>query len=559
MRHLPATFLLLFALTACDLSPDFTLPSFDIPAQFKEQPAAADASEPIAPITDGKWKRFDEKARLDETAWWKIFNDPTLDALEEQALADSPTLDAALARVTSARAATDTAFADLFPAISIGAGPLRQKPAVANINGSFPAAAVPNIKPYTLYQVRGEVTYDLDLFGKTRNNIRDAEFGADAEQQRYVAARLALQADVAQAYFAYAAAARELVVVKQSVEAQSKNLNLTRKKRDVGEIDDLAVGAQETEFATAQQSAAQLEQSKAIQEHRLALLLGKTPATFSMAKVKLPANLPKVPATLPSSLLERRPDVQAAAADIAAANARIGVARAGYFPDISLSASGGFTSNTVDDLFKWSSRTWALGPLAGTILTQPVFQGGRVAAAVAQRRADYQASVANYRQSVLQAFSEVEDQLSGLHHLGDEAKAAASARKTAAHAFDIAKARYEVGYSSYLEYLDAQRSLLAAERSEVQVQGNRFVTTVQLIRALGGRWDALPAAENAAAPATPPTPEPVSAPAAKSPATEPAKPAEPEAETQKSETENAAENAAPATPSIWSFDWLKLD
>lgn len=551
MRHYPYALSLLI-LAACDLSPDFTLPSFDLPAQFKEQPVAAEVAAPLEPIADGKWKRFDHNARLDETAWWKIFNDPMLDALEEQALTDSPALDAALARVSAARAATDTAFADLFPAVSIGAGPLRQKPAVANINGSFPAAAVRNIKPYTLYQVRGQVSYDLDLFGKTRNNIRDTEFRADAEQQRYIAARLALQADVAQAYFAYAAASRELEVVQQSAEAQSKNLKLTRKKRDLGEVDDLAVGAQETEFSSAQQSAARLMQVKAIQQHRLALLLGKTPAGFTLNQATLPAAPPNIPLVLPGSLLERRPDLQAAAAEIAAANARIGVARAGYFPDISLSASGGFTSNTIDDLFQWSSRTWALGPLAGTILTQPVFQGGRVAATVAASRADYQAAVANYRQAVLQAFSEVEDQLSGLRHLRDEANAAEQARQTAARAFGIAQARYQLGYSSYLEYLDAQRALLAAGREVAQLQGNRMVTAVQLIRALGGRWDAQPGAENAAVPDALYNAKSVSVPAIKTPHSTPTKTAAPEAE-------NAAYDTAAKTPSFWSFDWVKFD
>lgn len=487
MRPLLMTVSLL-ALAACDLSPDWQMPTISTPAAFKEQTAAG-VDGAMAPITDGKWKRFDDKAKLDDTAWWTLFNDPVLDALQVQAMKDNPTLDAAIARVQSAREASNVSDSDLYPQLSLGAGPVRQKPAVAGINGSFPAANVKNIPAYDLYQVSGRITYDIDLFGRVRNSVRSADLNAAAQEQRYRAARLGLQADLAQAYFAFAAASAEEKVLKKSLAAQEQNLKITRQKRDAGEVDDLVLGTQETELANAQQSLAQVQQTKALQEHLLAILTGQPPAAFTATPATL-TTPPRLPATLPGSLLERRPDLQAAADDIAAANARIGVARAGYFPDISLTATGGFTSNQPEDLFKWSSRTWALGPLAGTILTQPVFQGGRVAAQVAQSKADYQEASANYRASVLTAFREVEDQLSSLNHLSEQAKASSAARKTAAHAFDIASMRFKVGYSSYLEYLDAQRSLLNAERSQVQVAGNRYIATVQLIRALGGRWDA---------------------------------------------------------------------
>jgi multidrug efflux system outer membrane protein len=475
----------LLAFGACDLAPDFKMPEIDLPAAFKEAPAAA----PVAPATDGKWQRFDGKAKLDETAWWQLFNDPVLNAFEEAAMKDNPSLDAALARVDAARAAAKVARADLFPAITAGAGPTRQQISPASINAQFPAG-VTKTKPFTLYDVRGTVTYDVDLFDKYRNNAKAVGLDSRAVQQNYRAARLALQADLAQAYFTYAAYTKELDVLTQMEKAQSQLLGLTRKKREIGAIDDLQVAAQETDLATTQQAKAQVAQAKAAQEHLIAILVGKPPASFAMEKALMTGKPPEVPVGLPSALLERRPDIQAAAEGIAAANARIGVARAGYFPDLSLTAMGGFTSDELGTLFNWSNRSWLIGPLAGTMLTQPIFQGGRVAATVAERKADYQEAVANYRGAVLQAFREVEDQLSGLKNLSDEARAANQAVKSSKRGYDIAKQRYDVGYSSYLEYLDAQRNFLNSQRAQVQVQGNRYVTTVQLIRALGGRWDA---------------------------------------------------------------------
>ncbi len=511
MRKILLASVSLMALAACDLSPDFKLPDFSNAPAFKEADTTAPAT--VEPATDGSWKRFDDKARLEEIAWWRMFRDANLDALEEQAMKDNPSLEMAQQRVVSAQAQAEAEGATLFPEVSLGAGPVREKLSPASINASAPPGfKTTSTKPYTLYTVNGTITYELDLFGKNRNTARAAEHEAEGEESNYRAARLSLQAEVAQAYFTLASLRMESDVLTKTIATRQDSLKLIQKKRDVGEIDDLQVSAAETDLANAQSDAAAIAQQVALQEHLLATLVGTVPAQFQVMQVKLVNAPPIVPAGLPSALLERRPDIKVAAKEIAAANARIGVARAGYFPDISISAMGGFTSGALHNLFDWSNRTWLIGPLAGTVITQPIFEGGRIAAARAQSDADYASAVAGYRGSVLQAFREVEDQLSGLHYLSDQATASDTALRSAKRAYDIASARYKVGYSSYLEYLDAQRSLLAAERANVQVMGNRYITTVQLVKALGGSWQAMSTTATAA-PTAPVATQPQPAPA----------------------------------------------
>ena len=473
-------------LTACNLAPDFELPALEIPGFF-----AAEAEAPVStvePATDGKWKRFDETAKINETAWWRMFGDSTLDGLMEQAMADNPSLAAALERVNSARATADTRNADLWPSIGLGVGPERSRQSPAAQEPNLPPGQSPVVKPYTLYTARGTISYDLDLFGRNRGRARAAEADADALADDYLTARLGLQAELAQTYFRLAALTQEADILARTVKAREESLALNRSKHEVGAIDDLVLATSEAELATAQAESSAVAQAKAAAQHALAILVGRPPASFAVPKTALVNALPVVPAGMPSSLLERRPDIRAAVQKMIAQNERIGIARTGYFPEIGLSLSGGFVSGELSDLFKWSNRTWLIGPLAGTILTQPIFEGGRLAAARAQSRADYAESVANYRTSVLQAFREVEDQLSALTNLSTQAAATERALKAANRAYAAAKSRYDVGYASHLEFLDAERSRLAAERTNVQVAGERHISTVQLIRALGGGW-----------------------------------------------------------------------
>lgn len=487
----------LLLLSACDLAPEFKLPELFTPAAFKEE-VAENAS--VEPATDGKWKRFDDKAQIEEFAWWRMFGNATLDGLMEKAMHENPTLEAAMERVNIARALADNRRADQYPAISIGVGPERVQQSPASQAPNLPAGASPNVKPYTLYKAQGGITYELDLFGKNRNRAEAAMQDAAAQANDYRTARLSLQAELAQTYFRLSALRSEEKLLQETIATRAQFLKLTQQKVAVGVADALALSAAEADLATVKGDAANVTQARAQAEHALAVLVGKPPSELKVEVATLNAPPPSVPAGMPSSLLERRPDIQRAVNALMAANARIGVAKTGYFPDISLSAMGGFVAGDIGDLFNWSNRTWMIGPMLGTMLTQPIFEGGRLAAARAQASADYAASVADYRAAVLQSFREVEDQLSALKASGERMSAANDGLDAATRAFKLAGERYKVGYSSHLEYLDAERSKLAAERSNVQVRGDQYITTVQLVKALGGSWE------------KPSTPEPVAAP-----------------------------------------------
>ena len=495
MRNLFVLGAVLMVVAACDLSPDLVMPDAHAPQAFKESapladaPAVSDAAEAVAPASDGKWKRADDKAHIEEFAWWRMFRDAGLNALEEQAMKDNPSLDMIAERVTRARAAATIADASLYPEMTLGAGPSIQR----NSPGAIKPANFAYRKPYTLYNARGTISYELDIFGKNSNAAQAATLAAEGEENHFRAARLSLQAELAQTYFQLAALRAEAATLDRAVAGRKKSLALTRKKRDVGAVDDVVLSSAQNDLANAEGEQAAVRQQQAVQEHALAILVGLPPAKFTAPVITLSALPPSVPAGLPSSLLERRPDIQAAVKTIAAANASIGVARAGYFPDISLSAVGGFTSGDLSQLFNWSNRTWTIGPLAGTMFTQPIFQGGIVSARVAQSRADFAGAVANYRAAVLQAFRAVEDNLSGLRSVNDQAAAAAQALASAQRMFDMVNARFAVGAASYLEQLDAERSLLAAQRRHAQVMGSRYIATVQLVKALGGSWEQAPA------------------------------------------------------------------
>ena len=476
------------SLTACDLSPDFVMPDVEKPAAFKEAAAADPAAAPVAPATDGKWKRFDDKAQIGEFAWWRMFNMPELDALMEQAMKDNPSLDVAVERVNNARAMTDSEYAALYPTVGVGFGPERQLQSPASLKPELPPGFNITTKPYTLYTANATIAWEPDLFGRNRATARAAAKDADAEQNNYFATRLALQTDLAETYFRVASLRQESAILKQTIATREQTLKYTKQKYDVGEIDSLDLSKEEADIASVESDAASVQQQLDVAEHALAILIGKPPSELAVKVTELKGAPPAIPAGMPSTLLERRPDVKQAADAIAAANERIGVARSGYFPDISLSAVGGFVSGDLGHLFQWSNRTWLIGPLAGTILTQPIFEGGQLAAQRAEAQAGYQGAVANYRVSVLQAFGEVEDNLSGIRNAADQVKADDRGIAAAKRAYDVAKQRYDVGYSSHLEFLDAERTLLAAQRTKVQVVGNQYITTVQLVKALGGSW-----------------------------------------------------------------------
>jgi multidrug efflux system outer membrane protein len=337
---------------------------------------------------------------------------------------------------------------------------------------------------------RGLVTasYEVDLFGRVAASVDAARNDYAAEMASLRSVLLALQADVAQAYYALREADEELRLLRETVALREESVRLLERRHQLGDIGELDLARAQTELAVAQSDATALERSRAQIEHGLAILLGKAPAAFEIAPAPLPDAVPAVPAGLPSELLERRPDIAAAQRAMAAANARIGVARSAFFPALRLTAQGGFESAELADLFQWSSRTWVLGPLIGTILTLPLIDGGRNQANLERSYAVLEEAVADYRGRVLGAFGEVEDRLVSLRTLAEQRAATHRAVDSATRALRIATARYDAGASSYLDVIDAQRSLLAMQRLDTRIRGERAVATVALIRALGGGW-----------------------------------------------------------------------
>ena len=471
--------LLSTTVAGCSLAPTLRTPAFEAPAQYKEA-AALPAAE------RGMWKEAEPSEHVARGEWWHVFEDETLNALEAQALVANAQLQAAAARLAQARAIVGIARADQLPQVGGGFGPTRQRPsaaAVGLLDGADTSAT-------TVWRAPLYASYEVDLFGRIGDGVDAARSDAESAEASYRSFLLALQADVARLYYDLRATDAELALLRDTLNLREQNADLTQKRYDAGVTSELDVARAKTELATTRSDAIALERRRGEIEHALAVLVGKVPATFDLPMQALEKSaVPRIPAGLPSHLLERRPDVTAAQHSLAAANARIGVARAAFFPVLQLTASGGFESNDLSDLFQWSSRTWLLGPLAGTVLSAPIFSGGRNVANLDRTWAAYDESVALYRDAVLNAFADVEDALVGLRVLSAQAQANADAIASARRATAIAQARYSAGAANYLEVIDAQRSQLAIERLTVQIEGARRTATVALIRALGGGWE----------------------------------------------------------------------
>jgi multidrug efflux system outer membrane protein len=470
---------LLLALAGCSLAPVYEKPDVNAPAAFKETPV-----EPSTRAETGTWKTAQPSDQIARGQWWIIFDDATLNGLEQQALDANQNLKAAVARVKESRAIQQTARSGLFPSIDAGFGPTREK--VSPASQLQPDGV--NISSQTLWRAQATASYEVDLFGRVSDSVKAA--GADAEQSDALlrSVQLALQADVAQNYFNLRELDSELEVYTRTVTLREQTLELAQHRFDEGDTSELDVARAKSELATARSDAMTAQRLRASSEHSLAVLLGRAPAQFSMAANPLVPVQIRIPPGLPSSLLERRPDIAAAERAMAAANARIGVAKSAYFPSLSLTGAAGVESATLGDLFKWSSRAFLLGPLAGTALSVPVFDGGRRKGNLANARAVFEEDAANYRQQVLVAFQEVENNLSDLRILEEQTRTEAQAVSASNRAATISRTQYTEGAVNYLDVIDAERTALQAQRAAVQLSGVQAVATVNLIRALGGGW-----------------------------------------------------------------------
>lgn len=464
-------------LAGCATGPSYQRPATALPAAYKE---AAPASAQL----DENWKLAQPADATARGDWWLAFNDETLNGLEQEAFAANQSLKAAAARLGQARALERSARAALSPQVNVGLGPTRQQASPAAQN--LPANA--ETHPQTLWRGQATFAYEVDLFGRLGSAAEAARFDTQRDEALFRSTLLALQADVAQAYFLI----RELDGVRalyaDTVKLRQETLRLSERRFDAGDIGELELSRSRTELASAEAAAEGVARQRAVAEHALAILLGKTPAEFSLPAQPIARLTLDIPAGLPSTLLERRPDIAAAERGMAAANERIGEAKAAYFPRLNLTGGIGYEAASYGNLFKSASQTFVLGPLVGTMLSLPLFDGGARAAGVARANAAHEEAVANYRQTILQAFKEVEDNLAHLRLLHGQNAAQDRAVAAATRAARLSHIQYREGAISYLHVIDADRSVLQQQLAAVTLDGERARATVNLIRALGGDW-----------------------------------------------------------------------
>ncbi len=446
------------------VGPDYRRPTNSVPAAFENT---------------GSWKAGEPKDTLPKGAWWTLFADAELDRLMAAANTNNQQVLGALARIDQARAYARLARSEFFPALSFDPSWRRERLSP----NQFPNFGSPS---FNTLRVPVDLSYEIDLWGRVRRSFEGARSEAQAGVADFANVLLSVQSELAQTYFTLRSTDNQRGIVRDTLRLRTEALAIVRSRLDAGSATELDLARAETERASAEVELAGLDRSRASLETAIAVLVGVPAPGFHIADSgHYHPEVPAVPAGLPSDLLERRPDVARAERRLAAANSRIGIAKASFFPSLRLTGSGGVLSADMDTLFKWDSRTWAIGPT----LTLPLFQGGRNRSDLTRARAGYDEAVSAYRQQVLVAFAEVQENLSGLKSLHDQAVAAEAADKAAGRAVELARARHDAGASSQLEVIDADRTALAVRRESARIQGQRRVATVQLVKALGGGWD----------------------------------------------------------------------
>jgi len=405
-------------------------------------------------------------------AWWKLFADPVLDQLVDRATRNNNSVQVAAGRLAQARAIARSTDADRLPEVGLGGGAVRQK---NSTTGN---------RPQTVVSAGANFSYEVDLIGRLSLASDAASLDAQSREALLRSTQLLVQADVAQTYLQLRALDAERTLVRDTLKAYGNTLRLTDVRFREGDVAELDVARVRTEFASTESEALALDRRRAELEHALAVLVGEVATSFQVAPADWATALPVIPAGVPSTVLVRRPDVSAAQSTMQAAQARVGVAKAAWFPSFSLTANGGYAAPEIGDLFKMSTRAWGVGAL----LSLPLFDGGRREAGVQNANAGLDIALANYREQILVAFRDVEDQLSALRLLAEQSEAQARSVASATRATVLSDSRYRNGFVSQLELLDAQRSELRNRRQALQVRAAQYLATVGLIRALGGGW-----------------------------------------------------------------------
>jgi NodT family efflux transporter outer membrane factor (OMF) lipoprotein len=454
--------------------------------------AAAPAPAPDAWKTQPPWEEAAPKDAIPKGAWWQIFNDPALNEYEKQLLQANQSLEAARDRLSQARALAQVATAGFFPQVSADPNAVRERGSGNRpLNGASPVVVngvTQPTAPYTqnVFSIPFSVSYEVDLFGRVRHNVEAANASLQSTAADLQNVQLVLTAELAADYFTLSELDAEFEVVKESVDYQAKGLDLVNRRHDGGIASGLEVAQQAALLDSTRSQLSLVQQSRAQYEHAIAVLLGQPASSLNLPEAPLKAVPPPVPLGVPSNVLERRPDIATAERQMAYQNAQVGIARAAFYPHITLSGSGGLQSTDIATLFNAPSLVWSLGADA----LQPIFQGGRNRANLAAARAAYDESVANYRQSVLTAFQQVEDGISNLTTLSQAIATQSAAVEDARLSLTLANNRYVGGLTTYLDVITAQTTLLNNERLQTQLLGQQMVSSVYLVKALGGGWDA---------------------------------------------------------------------
>ena len=466
-------------LTGCNVGPKYNKPPVDTPAAYKE------LTPDQYKNTDG-WKVAQPKDDALRGKWWEIFGDPQLNALEEKVNVSNQNIAAAAANFFAARALVKEARSQLFPTVTTNPAITTQRPSATVSTSKAAGSKVTPVGTYAEYALPFDATWQPDLFGRIRNTIRSAAFGAQASAADLENTRLTVQADLAIDYFQLRGQDALMQLLDSTVVAYQQSLDFTKAQYETGVGTDEAVAEAETQLEATQAQDSALGIQRAQFEHAIAMLTGQPASTFSLPSEPLNSGPPAIPIGVPSQLLERRPDIAESERLMAQANAQIGIARAAYYPTVTLSAAAGLESTSFTSWFTWPSRFFSMGPAASEIL----FDAGLRRATVEQFRAQYDETVANYRQMVLMAFQQVEDNLASLRILSVEIQHQDTAVKSAERSRAIAQDRYKLGIDPYLNVLTAQTTLLANQQTAVNLRIQQMTASGGLIEALGGGWNA---------------------------------------------------------------------
>jgi NodT family efflux transporter outer membrane factor (OMF) lipoprotein len=468
--------------SGCVVGPKYVRPPVEVPSVYKEFGQGSGQNE-------GNWKTAQPNDAAVRGKWWEAFNDPQLNELEEKVNSSNQNIAAAAANFLAARALVRQARSQYYPTVIANPSIMNSRPSPAQLGGLQTGSSSGSgvaVKSYTDYSLPFDASWEPDFWGRIRNGVRANVFAAQASAADVQNVRLSEQAELAVDYYELRAQDSLKQLLDSTVIAYQETLNLTQSQYRAGLTSDEAVAQAEAQLRAAQAQDTNLGVLRAQYEHAIAVLIGQPASTFSLPPQALETRSPAIPSGVPSELLERRPDIAAAERRMAQANAQIGVAKAAYYLNIILSASGGFGNTSISSWFTGPSRFWAVGPS----VAETIFDAGLRKATVQQFQASYDQTVANYRQTVLTAFQQVEDNLAALRILSQTIDRQDAAVEAAARSLREAEVRYKAGVDPYLNVIVAQTILLNDQQAAVNFRMQQMVASVQLIKALGGGWDA---------------------------------------------------------------------